>query len=174
MSDFTIVDGIAQIHDPKLYETWLDREDYLAAVSASPSAQVAATKRLLIDFQVALAKIIRDRTVEENVAAVMAKFVGDEYIQHDPNALGNGRDNLIEYFRKAPLDRGTAPPVVSVTVEGELGCVMFRHPMPDPVARGQTYDWYILTVFRVRGGKLTEHWSAFQKMQAPLLPKPSA
>ena len=32
MTDFTIIDGIAQIHDPKLYETWLDREDYLAAV----------------------------------------------------------------------------------------------------------------------------------------------
>lgn len=38
MNDFTIIDGIAQIHDPKLYATWLDREDYLAAVSASPSA----------------------------------------------------------------------------------------------------------------------------------------
>src|SRR5450830_1538886 len=59
MTDFTIIDGIAQIHDPKLYETWLDREDYLAAVSASPYPEVAAIKRLLIDFQVALAKMVR-------------------------------------------------------------------------------------------------------------------
>jgi hypothetical protein len=84
MSDFTIIDGVAHIHDPKLYETWLDREDYLAAVSASPFPEIAATKRLLVDFEVALAKIVRDKTVEENVAAVMTKFIGDEYIQHDP------------------------------------------------------------------------------------------
>lgn len=171
MSDFTVIDGVAHIHDPKLYETWLDREDYLAAVSASPSPEIAATKRLLVDFEVALAKIVRDKTVEENVAAVMTKFIGDEYIQHDPNALGNGRDNVIEHFRRVPLDRGTPPPVVNVVVEGELACVMMKQPLPDPAAPGQTYDWYILTVFRVRNGKLVEHWSAFQKMVAPLLPQ---
>lgn len=170
MSDFTIIDGVAQIHDPKLYETWLDREDYLAAVSASPSPEVAAVKRLLVDFEATLGRMVRDRTVEENVVEVMTKFIGDDYVQHDPNATGNGRDSLIEYFRNVPLDRGIAPPVVNVVVEGELGCIMMKRPMPDPMAPGQTYDWYILTVFRVRKGKLVEHWSAFQKMMAPLPP----
>lgn len=174
MSDFTIIDGVAHIHDPKLYETWLDREDFKAAVSASPIPEVAATKRLLVDFEAALARIVCDRTVEENVVEVMTRFVDEDYIQHDPNAAGNGRDKLIEHFRRVPLDKGTPPPVVSVVVEGELACVMMMHPLPDPMAPGQTYDWYILTVFRVRNGKLVEHWSAFQKMMAPLGPEPSA
>ncbi|MVA69767.1 hypothetical protein GOZ81_01635 [Agrobacterium vitis] len=171
MSDFTIIDGVAHIHEPKLYETWLDREDYIAAVSASPSPEVAATKRLLVDFQVDLAKMVRANAVEENVVDVMTKYVDNDYIQHDPNANGNGLANLIEYFKKVPVGRGPAPPVVSVVVEGELGSVMMKHPMPDPTAPGQTYDWYILTVFRVRNGKLREHWSAFQKMAAPMIPQ---
>jgi predicted SnoaL-like aldol condensation-catalyzing enzyme len=168
MSDFSIIDGVAHIHDPKLYETWLDREDYMAAVSASPDPAIAATKRLLVDFEATLARLVRDRTVEENVVEVMTKFIGDDYIQHDPNATGNGRDNLIEHFRKVPLGHGVPPPVVNVVVEGDLACVMMKRPMPDPAAPGQTYDWYILTVFRVRNGRLAEHWSAFQKMAAPL------
>ena len=110
MNDFTIVGDVAQIHDPALFDTWLDREDFLAAVSASASPAIAATKRLLVDFEVALGRLVRDDTVQENIVEVMTKFVGDEYVQHDPNATGNGRDGLIEHFRKVPLDQGTPPP----------------------------------------------------------------
>jgi predicted SnoaL-like aldol condensation-catalyzing enzyme len=171
MSDFTVVDGVAQIHNPELYKTWLDRPDYIEAVAASSSPDIAATKRLLIEFEAALARIVRDKTVQENVVEVMTRFVGENYIQHDPNAVGDGRDLLIEHFRRVPLDKGTPPPVVSVIVEGELACVMMKEPTPDPTAPGQTYDWYILTVFRVRDGKLVEHWGAFKKMVPSLLPE---
>lgn len=30
MSDFSIVDGVAEIHDPELNRTWLDRPDCIA------------------------------------------------------------------------------------------------------------------------------------------------
>ena len=172
MSDFTIVNGVAEIHDPKLYESWIDREDYLAAVSASPSPEIAATKRLLVDFEAELARLVRDKTVQEDIVEVMTRFIGEDYIQRDPNARGNGRDAVIEHFRMVPLDRGVPPPVVNVSVDGELAWVMMKQPMPDPEAPGKTYDWYILTVFRVRNGKLVEHWSAFQKMAAPMMPPP--
>ena len=49
MSDFSIVDGVAQIHNPELYQTWLDRPDYIEALAASPTPEVTAIKRLLID-----------------------------------------------------------------------------------------------------------------------------
>ncbi|MCX4140673.1 nuclear transport factor 2 family protein [Paraburkholderia nemoris] len=171
MSDFTIVDGVAQIHNPELYNTWLDRPDYIEALAASPSPEVTAIKRLLIEFEAELSRMVRDNTVQEKVVEVMTRFIADDYIQHDPNAPGNGRERLIEHFRRVPLAGVTPPPVVSVIVEGELGTVMFKEPTPDPTAPGQTYDWYMITVFRVRNGKLAEHWSTFKKMADPFPPK---
>lgn len=43
MSGFSIVDGVAEIHDPELHRTWLDRPDYLAALAAFPDSGTAAT-----------------------------------------------------------------------------------------------------------------------------------
>ncbi|GAA3873876.1 hypothetical protein GCM10023084_28570 [Streptomyces lacrimifluminis] len=163
MNDFSIVGGVAEIHTPDLYRTWMDRPDYIDAVAASPDPGTEAVKRLVIEFEAELARLVRDRTVDKHVREVMEKYTVDDYVQHDPNAPGNGRELLIEFFRHVPLDRGTPPPVVSVTVEGELACVMMREPAPDPVIPGATYDWNILTLFRVRNGRLTEHWSAYPK-----------
>jgi predicted SnoaL-like aldol condensation-catalyzing enzyme len=168
MDDFSIVDGVAHIHDPKLYETWLDREDFKAAVAQANTPERTAIKRLLVDFEADLARMVRDDTVQENVEAVMNRYIADDYVQHDPNAPGQGRDSLIEHFRHVPTGNGTPPPVVSVVADGDLATVIMKTPMPDPASPGATYDWYILTVFRVRDGKLAEHWSAFQKMSAPL------
>lgn len=174
MSDFTIVNGVAQIHDPALYKTWLDRPDYIEALAASPSPEVTAIKRLVINFEADLARMVRDGTVEEKVVEVMSRYVAEDYIQHDPNAPGNGLLSLIEHFRRIPVMGMTPPPVVSVIVEGDLVCMMLKEPTPDPVVPGQTYDWYMITIFRVGGGKLTEHWSTFKKMgPLPSLPPQS-
>ncbi|MEV7978984.1 nuclear transport factor 2 family protein [Streptomyces sp. NPDC086519] len=170
MNDFSIIDGIAHINDPALYQTWLDREDYKAAVAQADTPERTAVKRLLVDFEADLARIVRDDTVQENVVDVMNRYIVKDYVQHDPNAPGNGRDNIIEHFRNVPTGPGTPtpPPVVSVVLDGDLATVMMKQPTPDPENPGKTYDWYIVTVFRVRDGKLAEHWSAFRKMAAPM------
>lgn len=168
MNDFSIIGGVAYIQDPTLYETWLDREDYKAAVAEADTPERTAIKRLLVEFEADLARMVRDDTVQENVVDVMNRYIVDDYIQHDPNVPGHGRDNIIEHFRHVPTGNGTPPPVVSVIVDGDLACVMMKEPTPDPTSPGETYDWYIVTVFRVRDGKLAEHWSAFRKMAAPL------
>lgn len=168
MGGFTIVNGVAEISDPAIYANWLDNDEFKAAVAADPSPERTAIKRLLIEFEADLSRMVRDNVVQERVVEVMTKYVAEDYVQHDPNAPGNGLDNLIEHFRHVPAGNGTPPPVVNVTLEGDLACVMMKAPTPDPTSPGETYDWYILTVFRVRDGKLAEHWSAFRKMAAPL------
>jgi predicted SnoaL-like aldol condensation-catalyzing enzyme len=60
------------------------------------------------------------------------------------------------------------PPPVCLLVEGDLVCLMMQKPLPDPAAPGQMYDWFIPTIFRVREGKLAEHWGAFRKGDSPL------
>jgi predicted SnoaL-like aldol condensation-catalyzing enzyme len=164
MSDFTIVNGVAEIRNPAVYQNWLDNEEFKAAVAASDTPERAAVKRLLIDFEADLARMVRDRTVQENVVEVITKYAAVDYIQHDPNAAGNGLDNLIEHFRHVPVGGPTPPPVVSVILDGDVACIMMRELTPDPTAPGSTYEWNILTVFRVQDGKLAEHWSTFRKM----------
>lgn len=166
MTAFSIVDGLATIHDPELYQTWIDRPDYLDAVAASPDPDVAAAKRTVIDFEAELARLARDHAGDERLREVLERYVASDYIQHDPNALGNGRDALIEFLRHAPVDGPPPPTVVGVLVEGELASVMRRQPTPDPLAPGGTYDWYSLDVFRLDNGRLAEHWGALQKLPA--------
>lgn len=102
----------------------------------------------MIENEAELGRRVRDNTVQDKVAEVMTRLVAKDYIQHDPNAPGNGRDLLIEHFRRVPAGGITPPPVVSVVVEGDLGCVMMT------------------AVFRVRGGKLIEPLKGGRKLGA--------
>jgi predicted SnoaL-like aldol condensation-catalyzing enzyme len=161
---FTIVNGVAEISDPAIYANWLDNDEFKAAVAADPSPERTAIKRLLIEFEADLSRMVRDNEVQEQVVEVMTKYIAEDYLQHDPNAFGHGRDNLIEQFRLVPIVGSTPPPVVSVILDGEVGCLMMRELAPDPVVPGATYEWNILTVFRVHDGKIAEHWSTFRKV----------
>jgi predicted SnoaL-like aldol condensation-catalyzing enzyme len=164
VSGFTIVNGVAEISDPAIYANWLDNEEFKAAVAADPSPERTTTKRMLIEFEADLSRMVRDNVVQEHVVGVMTKYVVEDYIQNDPNTPGDGRDNLIEHFRRVPIVGSTPPPVVSVILDGDVACLMMRELAPDPVVSGATYEWNILTVFRVRDGKLAEHWSTFRKV----------
>jgi predicted SnoaL-like aldol condensation-catalyzing enzyme len=164
MSGFSIVDGVAQINDPELHQTWMDRPDYIDAVAASPDPDVAATKRIMIEFVAELARMIRDDAIEERIHDIIKRFVAEDYIQHDPNAPGNGREQLIEHLRHAPLDAGPPPAVVNVLAEGELASVMTQRPTPDPLIPGSIYDWFSLAVFRLGNGRLAEHWGPLKKL----------
>lgn len=163
MSGFTIINGVAEITDPAIYENWLDNEEFKAAVAADPSPERTAVKRQLIEFEADMARMVRDDKVQEQVVEVMTKYAAEDYIQHDPNAPGNGIENLIEHFRHVPIAGQIPPPVVSIILDGEVACLMMRLIVPDPVVQGATYEWNILTVFRVHNGKISEHWSTFRK-----------
>jgi predicted SnoaL-like aldol condensation-catalyzing enzyme len=163
VNGFTIVNGVAEISDPAIYANWLDNDEFKAAVAADPSPERTAVKRLLIEFEADLSRMVRDNQVQERVVEVMTKYIAEDYIQHDPNAFGHGRDRLIEQFRLVPIIGSTPPPVVSVILDGEVACLMMREIAADPVNPGATYEWNILTVFRVHDGKIAEHWSTFRK-----------
>lgn len=170
MTGFTIRDGVAEIHDRALYDTWIDDDEFKAAVAADDSPERTARKRLLIEFEADLARIVRDGTAAEHVADVVERYIAEEYVQHDPNVPGGGRAGLVEHFKRMPSGGPTPPPVVGVVLDGEVACVMMRQLLPDPLIPGETYEWNILTLFRVHDGKLVEHWSAFQKIMPGMSP----
>jgi len=163
MSEFTVAAGVATITDLDLFSNWPDRPDYFEALAASPDPAVTAKKRLVIEFEAALARLVVSGRIGEEIDAVLERFIADEYIQHDPNIPENGRAALAASFRAMPATGDVPPPPVSLVVEGDLVCLLMQKPLPDPSDPASTYDWFIPTVFRVRDGKLAEHWGAFRK-----------
>ncbi|WP_427918774.1 nuclear transport factor 2 family protein [Streptomyces sp. cg40] len=165
MDDFIVAAGVATITDPAFFSNWLDRPDYFEALAASPDPAVTAKKRLVIDFEAELARLVVSGRIDKEIDAVLERFIADDYIQHDPNFPGNGRAALAASFRAMPTPpvADVPAPPVGVMVEEDLVCLLMQKPMPDPADPSSTYDWFIPTVFRVRDGKLTEHWGAFKK-----------
>lgn len=172
MPEYTIAGGVAQISDPAFFETWMHREDFAEAMSRAATPEAAAMKRLVVEFEAALARMIMSRRVEEEIDGILERFLVEDYIQHDPNVPGNGRGVLAQGFRKIPLNGDVPPPPVALIVEGDLVCLMMQKPLPDPTAPGSTYDWFIPTIFRVRDGKLAEHWGPGQKGNPGAGPSP--
>lgn len=163
MDEYSVTGGVAQIHDPAFFEQWMHRPDFFDSMAQSASAEATVMKRLVIEFEAALARMLLSGQVDEQVDGILEQFLVEDYIQHDPNVPGNGRAVLAEGFRRIPIDGDAPPPPVALIVEGDLVCLLLQKPMPDPTAPGSTYDWFIPTVFRVREGKLAEHWGAFRK-----------
>lgn len=172
MQEYTIKGGVAQISDPAFFQTWMYREDFVDALSEAATPEATATKRLVIEFEAALARMMVTGRVDEEIDGIVERFLVEDYIQHDPNVPGNGRAVLAAGFRKIPLDGDVPPPPVSLIVEGDLVCLLMQKPLPDPTAPGSMYDWFIPTIFRVIDGKLAEHWGAFKKGNPGAGPRP--
>ena len=45
-----------------------------------------------------------------------------------------------------------------VAAEGDLVTLMWRVPRPEPKDKSKTYDSYWFDMFRIKDGKLVEHW----------------
>jgi hypothetical protein len=44
--------------------------------------------------------------------------------------------------------------------ERDLVALMFKSTLPDPDDASKTYEGFALTMFRVKDGRLTEHWDS--------------
>ena len=108
-------------------------------------------------------------------------LIDPNYVQHNPLALKLAQEKHIsdyEEFKQlftavsassnpdiknkldGPARRGgRAPHVVIATAECDVVTVIVQNTRPDPTAPpGTTYERFDFDTFRVRGGKLVEHW----------------
>jgi predicted SnoaL-like aldol condensation-catalyzing enzyme len=107
----------------------------------------------------------------QNPAAVK-DFVTEDYKQHCRH-MPSGRNGL-EAFVKAVFPNGPVAepeamniPPAFLVAEGDMVVAAAYLPQPDPEAPGKTYDYFIFDAFRVRDGKLAEHWSSVNKIAPP-------
>jgi predicted SnoaL-like aldol condensation-catalyzing enzyme len=137
--------------------------------SATP-AELQAEKKIVLDF------FRSGITLRELIA-----LIDPSYIQHNPLVWKAAREKHLSDYDEfkllftqmaasgnanggdvldGPVRRdGRAPQVAIVTAECDLVTAIVRHTPPDPTAPpGTTYARFSFDTFRVRGGKLVEHW----------------
>jgi predicted SnoaL-like aldol condensation-catalyzing enzyme len=141
---------------------------------AADTPQEAANKQLVLDYY---------RDIEATVGAgkmselpkVDAKYRDPGYIQHGVGGKGGqGAPSGVGApppGGPGPQGAGGAPPkmgspkLLSIMAEGDMVNQVTLRSMPGP--DGKANDTIIFNLFRVKNGKLIEHWDAFGVPSVP-------
>lgn len=103
------------------------------------------------------------RMVESHHAlAAIQKYVSEDYIEHDPSTEGGGRVGFISFIEKTGWDKPGNQAVVHrdrTIASGDL-VVVHQHLRSGPTEP----VWAIIDIFRVREGKIVEHWDVVQQV----------
>jgi len=135
-----------------------------SAVSAETPAE-QANKKLVLDFYAALNQADATHSTKERIQGIAEQFLAPDYRQHSEMfqklpGPGTARDKLIRMFQSMPpmsqADMGT-PATVAIMAEGDLVMMLTSRVRADP-STSEIKTAYIFNMFRVRGGKLVEHW----------------
>lgn len=128
----------------------------ITMLSESDTVQPADTqknKKMVMDF-------FNTAFVDKKIQEAFDTYVGDTYIQHNPN-LPNGKEPVIGFLSKIFLDDN---PQISVSVkrviaEGDI-VVVHHHSKNTPRDPGLA----IVEIYRVENGKIVEHWDVLQNV----------
>lgn len=146
----------------------------LLAVAAAAAAQVPVTT-VVPDAQVALLQS-HDEILARNKHTVfdywrvvrqagrveqLSEYVDTAYVSHDPGMPG-GREGLATALarpRQQPL-RSFVEHLVNIVAEGDLVMLETLNVIDDPDDRAVQYQNVDHDVFRLRAGKIVEHWGS--------------
>jgi len=100
-----------------------------------------------------------EKGLNQKDAEAALKFVGDRYIQHNPNAADgpDGFRKFIGFLReKYPQSHSE---IKRSLVDGDF-VILHVHAVREPGTRGNA----IIDIFRLENGKIVEHWDAVQSI----------
>lgn len=157
MSRYRIEHGHAFIEDAQLYAGWWEDGDFVRDVTEALGDKDLAAKRLVMEFETELARVSTAKTLGTELDTLLERYLAEDYRQFG-NTLPQGRAGLAQWFRTVAVHfPGNPPPPVAVVAEGGLVTVVLHLKIPSD-APGGARSSYIITVFRVRDGKIVEHW----------------
>lgn len=121
----------------------------LACAAQATPEQEAANKAAVLAFY--------EKGLNQKDADAALKYVGDRYVQHNPNAADGpeGFRQFIAFLRdKYPASHSE---IKRVFTDGDF-VILHVHAVREPGTRGNA----IIDIFRLEGGKIVEHWDAVQ------------
>jgi len=127
------------------------------AMLDAATPELAANKRLVFDMWRHLIDAGREETVD--------LYLAEDYIQHNPNAA-TGRAGARAYFSSRedqPIEVALRSPLVAMLAEEDIVVQVIKTEMPNPNRAGETYTSTWFDMFRIKDGRIAEHWDAALK-----------
>jgi predicted SnoaL-like aldol condensation-catalyzing enzyme len=119
--------------------------------SCPSPAEAEQNRQVVLTFQ--------EQFFNQHDLSAADRYVAENYVQHNPT-VADGRKALIETFAKV-FDRN--PQAHSQIIRSAVDCdlvYVHLHSTANPADRGLA----IVNIFRVKGGKITEHWDVIQSV----------
>jgi predicted SnoaL-like aldol condensation-catalyzing enzyme len=116
---------------------------------------IALNKKIVTDFY---------RLVfEPRNPDLIEQYVAPDFVEHNPLIEG-GRDGLVKFLKMLPppasddVGPDMKNPPAHIMAEGDLVTFVFKQKTPDPKDKTKTYDRFTFDMFRLKNGKIVEHW----------------
>jgi predicted SnoaL-like aldol condensation-catalyzing enzyme len=159
-----VVNGVGRAASPLFYSRWMYDQDYINNLAKDPNPTMQAAKKAVVQFEADSGLAVGGGHLNEQIDAILERYMVADYVQHDPN-IPQGRKGLAEWFKAGGMHEGsgiTSPPApIALTADPNSGLVtMILEMEPQAAANDPTkkYPGYMISVFRVKNGKLTEHY----------------
>ena len=127
------------------------------ALVKDSNPQLEANKRLIYNL---FREVLEARHME-----LADKYLAQDFIQHNPNAA-NGLPALKKFFANSkpqPISPKLKRPITAMLAEGDMVMVVYPRELPDPKNPGKKYSTAGFDMYRIRNGKVVEHWDAATK-----------
>ena len=121
------------------------------ALLKGTNRKLAANKKLVFDFW--------REVFQTHNTSLAPQYLAEDYIQHNPN-VATGRQPFMDFFGR--FERQPVRPeidnLVTIVAEGDKVVLAFRRELSDPQSAGKTYTTTWFDMFRIKDGKIAEHW----------------
>jgi predicted SnoaL-like aldol condensation-catalyzing enzyme len=127
----------------------------------SPDKRLQANKTLVYNL---FREVLEARHME-----LADKYLAEDFVQHNPNAA-DGLPALKRYFERAgarpqPIEPKLKRKITAMIAEGDMVMVLYPRELKDPKDPSKTYTTTGFDAYRIRDGKVVEHWDAATKSE---------
>lgn len=137
------------------------------AAAATPASQPQSPSQYTDQEKAALAVAngFWDNVFQARNPERAKDYLAVDYVDHNPNLRpGGGLPAFVEFLtmvrKRFPMPEGVKPPsdIVLTLVDGEFVTFVRKRTSPHPNDTAKSFDAFNFETFRVRGGKIVEHW----------------
>jgi predicted SnoaL-like aldol condensation-catalyzing enzyme len=133
-----------------------------ASAQRVTAAQMEANKKLVLEFY---------RNVwEPQRLDAMKDYYDQNIIEHNPNVksgIQGFAETMGRRWQPKPVQATLQNPPAMVLADGDTVTLVFKRARPDPADPTKMYDTFWFDMFRIKNGKVVEHWDAATRPVSP-------